>query len=137
MENKYDEHIQKLLDAGAVPEQYRGGDDIKAYESLYRLLQQDIAVELPVNFSNRVEATIIAKRERPLKIGVTILICSFLLAAMVLFISVYSSRDIINVAQAMYQYRWAFIAALLITAYVIISDYIKIKHSASAFTSLN
>lgn len=136
MENKYDEHIQKLLDAGAVPEEHNDRDDIKAYETLYRLLQHDIVVELPVNFSNRVEAKIVAKRERPLKILVSVLICCFLTAATGLFISVYSRVNIINIAQALYQYKWAFIAALLVTVYVIISDYIKIKHSASVFAKL-
>jgi len=134
MENQFDEHIQKLLDEDGVISKQESADDLKAYEALYRLLEQDIPMELPVNFSGIVEARIIAKRERPLKFLFVVLIGCFIAAAVWLFISVYSSADLINIAQAVFQYKWAFLAALLIVGYIIISDYIKIKQSASALT---
>ena len=127
MENSYDEQIQKLLDEGDFTGEWKDSNELHDYEALYRLLKTGIPVELPENFSSSLTSKIVAKRERPLKLMLAALIGSFLVFAVYLCSAVYSTRDIVNIAQSLFEYKWIFLVALVVTGYLILADYIKIK----------
>ena len=78
-----DERIQKMLDQGKIPVHSANDAEVKAYKTLYRVLEQEPKLSIPMNFAEKValraaqhqhqKARVKARRQSVLNLGVIVL----------------------------------------------------------------